>query len=178
MGDDLRLVAAVYALVIAGVGGLLDVAGAAWLPWVAAGVVAVSFAPLRDELQRGVNRITYGRWDEPYYVLAGLGQRLEATADADRLLEAVVLELTSGWNFGIADRGIPAPVAGAGTEAAVAVPLSSTGDRSGRSATTRGARAQRDRRLLDDLAVISVVFCTRGDSTWTCSGHSSACPRA
>jgi signal transduction histidine kinase len=88
-------VAAAYALVIVGVGGLLHVdRSVTWLPWTAAAVVAVSFAPLRGSLQRGVNRITYGRWDEPYDVLAALGQRVEATADADRLLADVATELT------------------------------------------------------------------------------------
>jgi hypothetical protein len=57
--------------------------------------VAISFAPLRDVLQRGVNRLTFGRWDEPYDVLAALGQRLEATADVDRLLLDVATELES-----------------------------------------------------------------------------------
>ncbi len=87
-------VAAAYALVIVGVGGLLHVdRSVSWLPWTAAAVVAVSFAPLRGSLQRGVNRITYGRWNEPYDVLAALGQRVEATADADRLLADVATEL-------------------------------------------------------------------------------------
>jgi hypothetical protein len=90
------LVVGVYALVLAGVGSLLHDRGATWLPWLAACVVAVSFAPLRDVLQRGVNRVTFGRWDEPYQVLAALGQRLEATADADRLLADVVTELEDG----------------------------------------------------------------------------------
>ncbi len=44
--------------------------GRGWLPWLAAAVVAVAFAPLRDVLQRAVNRLTYGRWDQPYDVLA------------------------------------------------------------------------------------------------------------
>jgi len=87
------IVAGVYALVIAGVGNRLDMRGASWLPWVAAAIVAVSFAPLRDALQRGVNRVTFGRWDEPYEVLAGLGKQLEATADVTRLLDQVVDEM-------------------------------------------------------------------------------------
>jgi signal transduction histidine kinase len=87
------LVAGIYALVIAGVGGVLDLGTAAWLPAVAVGVVAVSFAPLRDLLQRGVDRVLFGRWQEPYEVLARLGQRLEATADVDRLLQESATEL-------------------------------------------------------------------------------------
>ena len=90
------VVAGCYALVIAGVGSLVHVdLRTAWLPWVAAAVIAISFAPLRDALQRGVNRLTFGRWDEPYDVLAALGQRLEATADVDGLLADVAAELES-----------------------------------------------------------------------------------
>jgi signal transduction histidine kinase len=87
------LVAGIYALVVVGVGGALDLGTAAWLPAVAVGVVAVSFAPLRDILQRGVDRVLFGRWQEPYEVLARLGQRLEATADVDRLLTESTTEL-------------------------------------------------------------------------------------
>jgi signal transduction histidine kinase len=86
-------VVAIYAIVIAGVGSVLDRRGAAWLPWVAAAAVAISFAPLRDSLQRAVNRLMFGRWDNPYNVLAALGQKLEASADADRLLADVAAEL-------------------------------------------------------------------------------------
>ena len=89
------LVAGIYALVIAGVGGALDLGTAAWLPAVAVGVVAVSFAPLRDALQRGVDRVLFGRWQQPYELLALLGQRLEATADIDRLLQEATTELAS-----------------------------------------------------------------------------------
>jgi len=87
------VVAGLYALVIAGVGGRFNAGDAIWLPWAAAVVVAISFAPLRDGLQSGVNRLIFGRWDEPYDVLAVLGQRLEAAADVDRLLVDAVTEL-------------------------------------------------------------------------------------
>jgi signal transduction histidine kinase len=90
------IVVTVYALVIAGVGSMVHARGAAWLPWLAAAVVAVCFSPLRDVLQRGVNRLTFGRWDEPYAVLADIGQRLEGTTDVDRLLDDLVRELQDG----------------------------------------------------------------------------------
>ena len=45
------------------------------------GIVAVTFQPLRECLQRGVNRLIYGERDEPYQVLARLGQRLETAID-------------------------------------------------------------------------------------------------
>ena len=37
-----------------------------------------AFQPLRERLQRGVNRLLYGQRDEPYAVLSRLGQRLAA----------------------------------------------------------------------------------------------------
>ena len=43
--------------------------------------------------------MVYGRWHEPYEVLAGLGERLEAAADVDRLLDAVLAELTTGLDL-------------------------------------------------------------------------------
>jgi signal transduction histidine kinase len=149
-------VVGIYALVIAGLGSTLRVHGANWLPWLAAAVVAVSFAPLRDALQRGVNRLTFGRWDNPYQVLAALGQHLEASADVDRLLDDVTQELQSTLGLTrvtvLDDRGVvlagdPAP--GAAEE----IPLVAYGKRLGvlRFATPAQLRAG-DRTLLDDLA--------------------------
>lgn len=56
----------------------------------ATGIVAVLFAPLRDRLQRGVNRLMYGERDDPYAVLSGLGQRLEAALAPDAALATIV----------------------------------------------------------------------------------------
>src|SRR5205823_2064297 len=57
---------------------------------VAAGIVAVLFQPLRLRLQRGVNHLLYGQRDEPYTVLARLGQRLEASLAPHAVLPAIV----------------------------------------------------------------------------------------
>jgi signal transduction histidine kinase len=56
----------------------------------AAGLVAVLFAPLRERLQRGVNRLMYGERDDPYAVLSRLGQRLEATLEPSAVLQTIV----------------------------------------------------------------------------------------
>ena len=56
----------------------------------AAGCVAVLFAPLRDRLQRGVNRLMYGERDDPYAVLSRLGQRLEAAFAPETILPTLV----------------------------------------------------------------------------------------
>jgi signal transduction histidine kinase len=150
-------VIAMYVLIIGGVGGILDASGARWLPWVATGVVAVSFAPLRTALQAAVNRITYGRWEQPYDVLADIGQRLEAAADTGRLLESVADELTGGL-------GLPAVVIrdadgtilvrrGEVTAAATEQALIAYGEMVGSLAYVRGpATRAGDARLLEDLA--------------------------
>jgi signal transduction histidine kinase len=89
-------IAAIYALVVGGVGAMLRQQGADWLGWVAAGAIAVSFAPLREGLQRGANRLVFGQWAQPAEVLAATGRRLVDATDAPGLLEALVDELATG----------------------------------------------------------------------------------
>jgi signal transduction histidine kinase len=90
------VIAALYALTVGGVGATLQQRGADWLPWVAAGVVAVSFAPLRDALQGGANRLTYGSWSQPAEVLAATGRRLGDASDVRGLLQTLTDELGEG----------------------------------------------------------------------------------
>ena len=90
------VIAALYALTVGGVGAMMRQQGAGWLPWVAAGVVAVSFAPLRDALQGFANRLTYGQWSEPAEVLAATGRRLSDATDVPGLLQTLVDELGDG----------------------------------------------------------------------------------
>jgi signal transduction histidine kinase len=150
------VVAGLYALAIAGLGNRLGSPHATWLPWVAAGVVSVSFAPLRDTLQRGVNRLTFGRWEQPYDVLAALGQRLEASADVPWLLDRLVDEL---HGLGLREvavtdaRGVPLAGEAVGAER-VELPLTAFGARVGSLSYLAPAAVlrTRDRQLLDDLA--------------------------
>lgn len=57
---------------------------------IAAGIVAVLFQPLRDRLQRRVNRLMYGERDDPYAVLSHLSQRLEVALAPDAVLPTIV----------------------------------------------------------------------------------------
>ena len=83
-------VAGIYVLVVGGLGALLQARGSLAISLLATGLVAVLFAPLRDRLQRGVNRLMYGERDDPYAVLSRLGKRLEATLAPDAVLSAIV----------------------------------------------------------------------------------------
>lgn len=82
-------VVGLYILVVGGLGAVLQERGSVAISLVATGLVAVLFAPLRDRLQHGVNRLMYGERDDPYAVLSRLGQRLEATLEPRAVLPAV-----------------------------------------------------------------------------------------
>jgi len=54
-------------------------------------VVAILFQPLRERLQRGVNRLLYGDRDEAYTVLTRLGPRLEETLATTAVLPMIAV---------------------------------------------------------------------------------------
>ncbi|NJC74179.1 sensor histidine kinase [Planosporangium thailandense] len=83
------LVIAGYVVVVGYLGAQLDVHGSG-VGLIAAGLVAVAFHPVREQVQRLVNRMLYGRRDEPYAVLTELGRRLEATVSPQELLDTIV----------------------------------------------------------------------------------------
>ncbi|SEK57033.1 Histidine kinase-, DNA gyrase B-, and HSP90-like ATPase [Blastococcus sp. DSM 46786] len=83
-------VVAVYVVVVGGVGAVLRSGGPGWAPVVAAAVVAVAFQPVRERVQRTVNRLTLGVWDEPAEVVRRLGDRLADAAAPEHTLPAVV----------------------------------------------------------------------------------------
>jgi signal transduction histidine kinase len=129
----------------------------AWWPSAAAAIVTgLLLVPLRDRLQRLVNRVVYGRWREPYEVLSGLAEQLAAAADVDRLLGAAVAEL--GAELDLRDLSVRdldhATVAGAATEADTSIPLQAYGSTVGSLSYRRPDRelSQSELRLIRDLA--------------------------
>src|SRR5215207_4216130 len=87
-------VVALYALVVSYFGVVLRTGTNLAASLAATGLIAVLFAPLRDRLQRGVNRLMYGERDEPYKVLSDLGASLEATLAPESVLPTVVETVT------------------------------------------------------------------------------------
>lgn len=59
------------------------------ISFLAAGAVAILFEPLRQRLQRAVNRWMYGERDDPYAVLSRLVQTLESTPSANEVLPSI-----------------------------------------------------------------------------------------
>jgi len=74
-------VSGLYILVVTYLGWLFRSEGSLVWSLIAAGLVAVLFAPLREAVQRAVNRLMYGHRDEPYRVLTRLGHQLETALE-------------------------------------------------------------------------------------------------
>ena len=156
-------VVGLYALLVGGLGSLLPAGGNSVASLIAAGLVAVLFAPLRVRLQRGVNRLMYGERDEPYAVLSRLGRRLEGTLAPEAALEtvaesvaqalklpyaAIELNRDDGYKR-VAEHGDP-------REENEVLPLVHQGETVGRLVVAPRSRGEefskQDRTLLEDLA--------------------------
>jgi signal transduction histidine kinase len=148
-------IAALYAVVVGGVDALLRTRGAAWLPWVGAGVVAVTFAPLRNALQQAANRLTYGQWAQPADVLAAAGRRLADATDVPGLLHELTEGLATGLRLPyveVADaRGTVLARSGVPTEHDE-LPFTAYGAAAGVLRWARRPLREADRRLLADVA--------------------------
>ncbi len=152
-----------YALIVGGLGVLLQTRGSPLLSLLGAGTIAVLFAPLRDRLQRAVNRLMYGERDEPYSVLSRLGHRLEDTLAPEAVAPTVVetvrealrlpyaaIALKNGETYSIAAES------GISVAHLTRVPLAYQGENIGELLLAPRAPGEElgpaDLRLLDDLA--------------------------
>lgn len=79
-----------YVLVVGTLSTVLAGQGDVAVSLIATGLVAVVFQPLRERLQRSVNRLLYGERDHPYQLLSRLGRRLEETLAPDAVFPTVV----------------------------------------------------------------------------------------
>ncbi len=166
-------VVGIYVLVVGYLGALLRTDDLL-VSLVATGVVAVLFAPLRDRLQRVVNRLMYGERDDPYAALSRLGQRLEATLAPGAVLPTAVRTVAEALRspyvaVEVERNGAYESVATTGEPAKnpVRLPLVYGGEEVGRLVLERRAGEEdftpADRRLLDDLArqIGAAVHATR-----------------
>lgn len=79
-----------YALTVGILGALFRSEGNLLISLLITGLVAVLFAPLRERLQRSVNRLMYGDRDDPYSVLSRLGGQLETSVALETVLPNLI----------------------------------------------------------------------------------------
>jgi signal transduction histidine kinase len=157
-------VAAVYLAVVTLASLLFGVQGRGLaVQVVATALAAAALFPLRDRVQRRVNRLFYGDRGAPYEALARLGRRVEVASDTETALNSVVktiadslrlpyaaleLRLGDGWS--------PAAAYGEPPSQVVAFPLTSQRETVGRLLVGTRSRGEQlgpdDERLLADLA--------------------------
>jgi two-component system, NarL family, sensor kinase len=80
----------IYLTVVGTIGLFFQAQGNWVISLIATGVVAILFHPLRERINRWVNRRMYGDRDEPFEVLARLGHRLESSLSYDAVLPTLV----------------------------------------------------------------------------------------
>lgn len=81
---------AVYVLAVWYSGLLFNSSSHLFSSLIATGIVAVLFAPVKEKVQRLINRIMYGGNDDPYSVLHRLAKVLEDPIDPEVILQLVV----------------------------------------------------------------------------------------
>ena len=89
-GGLTAVIITLYILSVSLLSALFQTQGNLFIALITTGLVAVIFQPLRERLQRAVNRLMYGERDEPFEVLVQLGQRLEQTLTADKVYPVIV----------------------------------------------------------------------------------------
>ncbi len=83
-------IVAIYAGSVAILGTFIGSDTGISAPLLGTGLAAVAALPIRDGLQRTVNRLMYGDRDDPSRAITRLGQRLEATLDPIEAPEIIV----------------------------------------------------------------------------------------
>lgn len=105
----------IYVVVVGAASVLFQLSSNLYISLIATGLVALLAQPLRDRLQRAVNRLMYGERDDPYALLSNLDRRLEASLSAENSLPIAVetiaqalklpyvaIELADGYDFRLA----------------------------------------------------------------------------
>lgn len=156
-------VATVYVVVVGSLATVFSLRDHLAVSLLSTGLVALLFQPIRERLQRGVNRLMYGERDQPYRVLSRLGERLEATVAPDETLPAVVQTIADSLKLpyvaiGLLHEDGIAVVAATGRPGAnpLRLPLVYHGEPVGQLLLSpragEGGLSPADRRLLDDVA--------------------------
>lgn len=103
------LIIGFYIIAVGSLGSLFQARGALGISLLATGVVAVGFQPVRDLLQRGINRLMYGERDDPFAVVSRLGERLEGAFAPDAMLGTLVNTIAQSLKLPYVAIGLGSP---------------------------------------------------------------------
>jgi hypothetical protein len=80
----------IYIFIVGYLGNLLQVINQSIFAFLATGLVALIFQPLRERLQAVVNRLMFGERDDPLAVLSSLSKQLEGASEPETILPNLV----------------------------------------------------------------------------------------
>jgi signal transduction histidine kinase len=121
-------------LIVGLVGAILHAQGNLLITLLATGVIAVLFQPLRERLQRTVNRLIYGERDNPIEALSRLGKQMEVALPSDQVLPALVKTIAQTLKLpyvGITQKGQTDISFGQETDNPVSFPFTFQGETTG-----------------------------------------------
>jgi hypothetical protein len=173
-------VSLVYVGVVIGIGNVIGSSGGnLGLSIAATGIAAAAFGPLRDRLQRLVNRLVYGKQATPYEVLSQFSGRLTEAMGTEELMVRMAQVLAEGTRATAAEvwikvgpelrrsaawpgqRGFPPPILIHGEElpaipgALLSVPVTHQGELLGAVSVSKPASenlTETEEKLVRDLA--------------------------
>ncbi|MGB5845508.1 MAG: GAF domain-containing sensor histidine kinase [Anaerolineales bacterium] len=80
----------IYVFIVGYLGNIFQAINQSAFAFLATGLVALIFQPLRQRLQRAVNRLMFGERDDPLSVLNSLSKRLEVASEPDAIVPSIV----------------------------------------------------------------------------------------
>lgn len=150
-------VVGLYLSVVVGLGSLLGQSTDLGLPLVATAVVAVAFAPLRQRVQLGVDRLVYGHRSNPYLVVTSVGRQIGASGELALIAETVAQSLKLPYVALVDSTGRVGAEVGTRVGVLLRQPLLHGGRTVGEllvsSRSSRDRFGARERQLLADLAL-------------------------
>jgi signal transduction histidine kinase len=80
----------IYIFIVGYLGILIQAVDQSILAFLATGVVALIFQPLREWLQKSINRFMFGERDDPFAILSSLAESLEIASEPESILPNIV----------------------------------------------------------------------------------------
>jgi len=163
------VIVVMYSFVVVGLSTVLQTRSLELSGLVAAGIIAVLFQPVRDRLQRGVNRMMYGERDDPAAVLTRLAHHLETADTPSAILPNLVqtiahllkIPYVAIWPPVAADQKEPVAVWGKASDDVQTIPLTYQKEAIGQlMVAPRGPHERFNRYEQELLATIAALTAT------------------